>query len=129
MLTAPPSILITDDDDGFRETVCGVLAPHGYQTLTASDGEEAVEIVRSREVHLVLLDVHMPRLGGLETLRRVKEMKALLPCIILSARLDEMIERQARLAHAFSVLPKPVGSQQLRNVVAQAFRRTYNWPA
>jgi CheY-like chemotaxis protein len=64
-----PSILITDDDRGFRETLRGVFEPEGFQTLLAEDGAQAIDIVRSFDVHLLLLDMHMPRLTGLETLR------------------------------------------------------------
>jgi CheY-like chemotaxis protein len=127
MLTTSPSLLITDDDLAFRETLQDVLEPLGVRTLLAADGEEALDIVHREEVHLVLLDMHMPRLTGLETLRLVKQFKAILPCILLSAELDEWIVEQARLARAFSVLCKPVTRRQITGVVAQALQRTYNW--
>jgi CheY-like chemotaxis protein len=122
-----PSLLITDDDPAFRETLQGVFEPEGYRTLLAGNGEEALEIIRTREVHIVLLDMHMPRLTGLETLRLVKQIKALLPCILLSANLDELIVEQAQRAQAFSVLAKPVTRVQITGVVHQALQRTYNW--
>lgn len=122
-----PSLLITDDDISYRETLRGVFESRGMRTLLASDGEEALKIVQTKPVHLVLLDMHMPRLSGLETLQRLKEIRALLPCILLSAQLDEMIIEQARLAHAFSVLSKTVTLSQIRNVVGQALERTYAW--
>jgi CheY-like chemotaxis protein len=121
--------LITDDDLGFRETLRGVLEPLGFRTFMAENGEEALHLVRHEEVHLVLLDMHMPRLTGLETLRLVKQVKAILPCIILSANADEDLREQARRAEAFSVLDKPVSRLNLTNIVRMALRRTYNWPA
>jgi CheY-like chemotaxis protein len=122
-----PSLLITDDDRAFRETLQGVFAPRGYRTLLAGDGEEALSIVRKQEVHLLLLDMHMPKLTGLETLRRVKRFKSILPCILLSAHLDDLVIEQARLAQAFSVLAKPVTMSQITRVVRQALEWTYNW--
>jgi CheY-like chemotaxis protein len=122
-----PSLLITDDDADFRETLRCVFEPRGFRTLVASDGEEALRIVHSQEVHLLLLDMHMPKLTGLETLRRVKQFRATLPCILLSAHLDELLIEQARLAQAFSVLAKPVTLRQITGVVGQALERTYNW--
>jgi CheY-like chemotaxis protein len=127
MAIETPSLLITDDDAAFRETLQEVLRPAGFQTLQAEDGEEAVRIVRTEVVHLVLLDMHMPKLTGLETLRMVKQVKALLPCILLSADLDDMLIEQARRDHAFSVLRKPVTRRQITGVVFQALERTYNW--
>jgi len=129
MLTPPPSLLITDDDAALRETFRGVLARLGCRTLVAADGEEALQIVQTREVHLVLLDMHMPRMTGLETLRMVRRFRALLPCILLSAQLDERIVEQAQREQAFSVLRKPVTRGQLVGVVTQALKRTYNWQA
>ena len=122
-----PSLLITDDDRAFRETLQGVFEPQGFRTLLAGDGEEALSIVRNEEVHLLLLDMHMPKLTGLETLRRVKRFKSILPCILLSAQMDDRLVEQARLAQAFSVLAKPVTMRQITGVVCVALERTYHW--
>ena len=129
MITADPSLLISDDDLSFRETLEDVFAPRGFRILLASDGEEALHIVQTQEVHLALLDMHMPKLTGLETLRRVKQFKAMLPCILLSAQLDDMLIEQALLAHAFLVLPKTVTLRQITGAVWQALERTYHWHA
>ena len=124
-----PSILITDDDRDFRETVRVVFEPRGFRTLLAGDGEEALHIIRGQEVHLLLLDMHMPKLTGLETIRRVKQFRWRLPCILLSAALDDSLIQQAQFVEAFSVLSKPVSRQQLTSTVDLALRRVYNWPA
>jgi CheY-like chemotaxis protein len=123
-----PQLLITDDDHDFRETLRVVFEPR-FRTLLASDGEEALDIVRRQEVHLLLLDMHMPKLTGLETLRQVKRFKSRLPCILLSAALDENLIRQAQLAEAFSVLSKPISRLRLTSTVDAAMRRIYNWEA
>jgi CheY-like chemotaxis protein len=127
MRIASPSILITDDDLDFRETLRVALEPRGFRTFLAGDGEEALRIVHNEDVHVVLLDMHMPKLTGLETIRRLKQVKSRLPCILLSAGLDDLLIRQAQLAEAFSVLAKPITRQQLTNVVDQALQRIYNW--
>ena len=75
----------------------------------------------------MLLDMHMPRLTGLETLRQVKRFNALLPCILISAGLDEALKREAEIEQAFSVLSKPVSRLDLTNSVESALRRVYNW--
>ena len=127
MLLETPSLLITDDDPGFRETLRVIFEPKGFRTLLAGDGDEALKIVHNELVHVVLLDMHMPRLTGLETLRLLKEFRAMLPCILLSAQLDELIIEQARLAHAYSVLSKTVTISQITGAVRQALERTYAW--
>lgn len=123
-----PSILITDDDRGFRETLRGVLEPEGFQTFLAEDGPQAIDIVRTNEVHLLLLDMHMPRLTGLETLRLVKQLKSRLPCILLSAHPDEGLVQQAMRADAFSFLTKPVSRLTITTTVRTALAKTYGWP-
>ena len=128
-MITPLSILITDDDVDFRQTLQGVFEPQGFRTLLAGDGEEALEIVRRSEIHLLLMDVHMPRLSGLETLRQVKQFKSRLPCILMSAEADERLVQQALLAQAFSVLCKPFSRLSITGAVRQALERTYNWPA
>jgi len=109
MLVETPSLLIT-------------------RTLLAGDGEEALHIVRREVVHVVLLDMHMPKLTGLETLRLVRKLNAALPCILLSGALDEVLIEQAHRADAFSVLPKPVALRQLTSAVGLALRTFYDWP-
>jgi CheY-like chemotaxis protein len=128
MLVETPSILITDDDLAFRETVKGMLVPRGFRMLTAADGEEALKILGTEPVHLLLLDMHMPRLTGLETVRRIRQGNSRLPCVLLSAALDDTIVQQARLAEVFSVLPKPVSRADITSTVDQVFRRIYGWP-
>ncbi len=127
VLVQPPSLLIADDDYDFRETLRDVFAPRGFRTLLASDGDEALHILEEEPVHLLLVDMHMPRLTGLEVARRVQESRVAIPWILLSAALDESIVREAQEAEAFSVLAKPVRFAQITAVVADAMRSRYNW--
>jgi len=125
MTVETPSILITDDDFQFRDTLRGVLEPHGYHTLLADDGEQACEIIERESIHLLLMDVHMPKLSGLETLRRVKKFRSALPCILLSARWDDSLRAEALAADAFSLLAKPVRRDDLTRSVEAALLQTY----
>lgn len=127
MAIASPSILISDDDIEFRETLRGMFEPRGYRTFVTGDGQEAVEIVRSEPIHLALLDLHMPRLSGLEVLELIKQFNSLLPCILMSAGLDEVVRRRTEPL-AFSVLAKPVSGHQVRSTVERALRAAYDWP-
>jgi CheY-like chemotaxis protein len=119
-----PSLLITDDDRALRETLRDVFQPRGFRTLLAADGEEALQIVERHEVHLVLIDMHMPRLTGLEAISRIKQFKSRLPCILISGQLDDDIRARA---DAFEVLAKPISFRQVTQTVAEALRLTYNW--
>ena len=128
MVVETPCLLITDDDRDFRETLREVFEPRGFRTILASDGEQALEIVQNEPVHILLMDMHLPRLTGLETIRRVQAFQASLPWILVSAALDDSIVAEAMRSHVFSVLPKPFRCAQITELVGQAMRVTYGWP-
>lgn len=123
-----PSLLITDDDRALRETLDGIFQSRGYRTLLAADGVEAVEIVRADVVHLVLLDQNMPRLKGLEVLGHLAQLEASPPCILMSAEMDDTLQRAARMSNVFSVLSKPLRPAVITEAVAAAMRSRYDWP-
>lgn len=124
----PYSILITDDDRGCRESLREIVEPEGFRTLLASSGEEALDIVREEPVHLALLDMHMPRLTGLETLQLVRQINTMLPVILVTADASERLMRQAFRAHAYSVIPKPVSKNVVLYTVVRALMRAYGGP-
>lgn len=122
----PYSILITDDDADVRETLRDVFEPQGYRTFLAESGEEAIDIVKDHDVHLALMDMHLPRLSGLETIAIFREMKGGVPTILISADRDENLLRRALSEHAFCVLAKPVSKHVVIYVVTKAIQKYYN---
>ena len=141
-----PRVLITDDDRDFRETIAGILSDRGFETLQAGDGEEALSIVRQQEVHLLLLDMQMPRLSGLETIELLHQLPQPassgiglahehiqpvfpLPWILISGCLDDQLIARAKASAVFSVLPKPVRLPALTGAVAGALAQAYDWHA
>jgi CheY-like chemotaxis protein len=123
----PYELLVADDDAEFRRTLRLVLEPH-VALCEAACGEEAVEIVRTRRVDLVLLDMHMQALSGLDTLRLVKALRAALPCIIITASFTDELRKRAAQADAFSVLKKPVTRRLLLSTVSRALATAYDDP-
>jgi two-component system chemotaxis response regulator CheY len=121
----PYSILITDDDRNCREALRDIVEPEGFRTFLASSGEEAIDIVREKRIHLALLDMHMPTLTGLETLQLVRQINAILPCILVTADANAALMRQAFSAQAYSVIPKPVSKNVLLYTVVRALVRVY----
>lgn len=122
-----PSILITDDDLRLRETLRGVFEPEGFRTLTASDGEEALEIVQTNEVHLLMVDLHMPRFGGLDTIRLIRQRRLELPCILMSAEADRQTVEEVQRWQPVSFLPKPIKRLNMIEAVRAHLRHCYNW--
>ena len=125
--SGPYELLLADDDAEFRRALRIVLEPH-VELYEAECGEEAVEIVRTRSIDIVLLDMHMKALTGLETLRVVKTLRAALPCIIITASATEELRRKAALADAFTVLKKPVTRRLLLRTVSRALETAYDDP-
>src|SRR5262249_53779108 len=119
------SILIADDDRGCREALREIMEPEGFRTLLASSGEETLDIVREESVHLVLLDMHMPTLTGLETIRLARQFRAMLPFILVTADASEQLMRQAYQERAYSVIPKPVSKNVVLYTVVRALVRYY----
>ena len=127
---APPfTILVTDDDTGSRRTLAGVLADTGFGTVEASSGEEAIDIVRVEMIHLVFLDMHMPRMTGLEALEQVRLFNELLPAILVSGDVTRELMRQAHQAQVYSVIPKPVNKAVVLATLARVLARIYGGPA
>lgn len=122
-----PQLLISDDDRDFRFTLQSVFEDIGFDTMLAANGAEAVEIVRQETVHVVLIDMHMPRKTGLEAIREIKLVSESIPCILLSGALDESIRGQA--TDAFSLLEKPVNFKTVRKTVSDALADIYGWDA
>lgn len=125
VLERPYSILVTDDDPASRETFREIFEPVGFRTLLAESGEEAIEIVHQHDVHLALMDMHLPKLSGLETMAIVRQIKGLLPMILVSADQDERLMRRALSAQAYSVLSKPVSRNLVIYVVQRALDKFY----
>jgi len=120
-----PSILITDDDPAVRETFRDIFTKEGFHTLLAESGEEAIDIVQDQDVHLALMDMHLPRLSGLETITILRQIKGVIPMILISAESDDNLLRQALSAHAFCVLAKPVSKNVVIYVVTRALEKFY----
>ncbi len=116
MTLARPSILITDDDPLARETFRDIFEPAGFKTLLAESGEEAIDIVKDQDVHLALMDMHLPKLSGLETIHIVRQIKGVIPMILISGRQ----RRQGNLLRKV-----PVGTRFLRSGKACQQERGY----
>jgi CheY-like chemotaxis protein len=119
------SVLITDDDREYRETLRELVEPEGYRTVLASSGEEALEIIQVEHIHLALFDMHMPRMTGVETVEIVHQFNAILPCILVTADPNEDVMRQAFRVQVFSVLPKPVSKNTLLYTMLRALMKVY----
>ena len=109
-MRTPPRILIADDNPENLDIFQRRLAAHGYEILTAADGEEALAIARGKQPDLILLDVMMPKMDGIETCRHLKADPSLpfVPIIMVTAKTGSQDVVAGLEAGADEYLPKPV---------------------
>ena len=105
--SSQPKALVVDDEAEVREVVSEFLTTRGFQVLTARDGLEALPCVKRERPAVVVLDLIMPRLGGLEALRRIRAFHPEAKVVIVSGHLDGEVRRQALALGAAGVLDKP----------------------
>jgi two-component system KDP operon response regulator KdpE len=117
------TILVVDDEPQIRRVMRTALAAHGYTITEARSGEEALEKVRSAPPDLVLLDMNMPGIGGLQACREIREGSEV-PIIILTVRSTEKDKVQALDAGADDYVVKPFGMEELLARIRAALRRT-----
>ena len=122
----PYEILITDDDEGCRESVQDALEMQGYRTHLASCGHEAIHWVKRHFVHVMIVDMNMPDITGLETITIIRrEISTPLPSILMSADRSRELMLQALSAHFDSFVSKPLDLGSLRHIVEEIIRRHY----
>jgi two-component system, OmpR family, KDP operon response regulator KdpE len=116
------TILIVDDEPQIRRVMRTALSSQGYTVIEAKSGEEALEKLRSERADLILLDVNMPRISGLETCREIRRTSDV-PIIMLTVRNTEQDKVQALDAGADDYVVKPFGAQELLARIRAALRR------
>ena len=110
-------ILVVDDDQDIREILVDYLCRKGFQASAVASGEEALRQLRELRPHVLLLDIAMPGLSGIETLRRIKHLTSETRVIMISGREEEEILRRALALGAEDYVPKPVDFDYLDSVV------------
>ena len=118
-------ILIVEDEDMIREGISDYLTDCGYETLQAADGLEALEQFSNHQVALVLLDIQMPKLNGLEVLSEIRKSSQV-PVLMLTAFQDEEYKMSAFAALADGYLEKPFSLSLLKVRVDAIFKRYYD---
>lgn len=123
-LLHPAKILVVDDDAIMRRACVEVLRTAGYRTVEASDGAECLEVAQREKPALVILDLDMPRLSGLEAVKALRERGDLMPVLMLTGFND--VDRRVRGlgAGADDYLGKPVADRELVARVGALLRRS-----
>ena len=123
---SPPTILVVDDNKGVLEFLVLLLSKHGLGVVGAASGAECLEIIKNRPVDLVILDVMMPVMDGLQVCKELRKIRPAVPVILLTAR-DDMMTRAAAMDLGVSeFVAKPVNNRDLLNRIRTQLR-TLEW--
>jgi CheY-like chemotaxis protein len=124
------TVLLANEQEGWHQTVRGLLEPQGVHTITARTGREALHMMESQPIHLAVLDTNMPQLGGLQVIRLAHTLPHPPPSILLANQLTNHLLHDALAMHVFSVLSKPVDLNILLDAMARVLKRYHEsrWP-
>ncbi len=112
-----PSILIVDDDDVMRETLSDVLRRSGYEIFLESSGNGALSVIKKNVIDLILLDMKLPDVDGLEVLKKIKEFDTEILVIIMTAYSDVQTAVSAMKSGAYHYINKPFELDELRLLI------------
>ena len=113
------SILIVDDNIAHR-TMLRILLDWDYEIFEADDGSTAIEKLEENSFDLVIMDIRMPNISGLEALDTIKMLKPATPVVMMTAYWSDQMADEARKKGAFDYLPKPFDFNELKHTIERA---------
>jgi len=122
-IMARATIFIVDDEEGIRESLTGIFEDEGYEVLTAKSGEDALELMKEQGPGIVLLDVWLPGMDGLETLSGIKKIHPDVPVIMISGHGNIEMAISATRLGAYDFLEKPLSLEKVLIVARRALER------
>ncbi len=121
------SLLIVDDDIAHR-TMLRILLDWQYAISEADDGSTAIEEVSKQNFDMILMDIRMPGVSGLEALEQIRSLRPDVPILMMTAYFSDVIADQAKDRGAFGCLGKPFNFEELRQTIQQAVASASNLP-
>lgn len=119
------TILVIDDDDQLRQSFSKLLKEEEYAVISAASGEAGLEIVRQNPLDLVIIDMQLPGINGMETFKRIKEIDPKLPVIIITAFGTTRIAIEATKMGAYDYVLKPFDVPEMLKLIRQAIEAGY----
>jgi two-component system chemotaxis response regulator CheY len=111
------TVLVIDDSETIRQSVASALEQAGFTVVTARDGVEGLELIQRDPPAMVILDVNMPRMNGIELLENLDVRRSGLPVVLLTTEVQPTLMTRARKAGARGWMVKPVNIEQLVETV------------
>ena len=118
----PSTILIIDDEESIRDSLSGILSDEGFHPLVAADAQEGFAILEQQDVHLVLLDIWMEGMDGIEALRKIRQEHVDIPVIMISGHGTIETAVQTTRIGAFDFIEKPLSYDKIVLAINQGLR-------
>jgi DNA-binding NtrC family response regulator len=115
-----PNVLVVDDDEGTRDVFCKLLTSAGYDVQSAYDGLDAIRHMEKTPFNVVLTDVCMPHMNGLELLTNIRDRWPNSRVIVQSGIVNVQVAQRAKAEGAHAFLSKSAGTSELLNTIASA---------
>ncbi|MDR2551138.1 MAG: response regulator [Desulfobulbus sp.] len=116
-------VLIVDDEDDFRETIVKRLNARKIQSEGAASGVKALEVLKDKDFDVIVLDVKMPDMDGIETLRHIKKLKPETEVIMLTGHASVEFGLKGMQLGAFDYVMKPAPLNELLDTIGQAYNK------
>lgn len=117
-------ILLVDDEAGFAELLRDLLTMDGFEVRLAYDGLEALDILKEFRPDVIISDVMMPRMGGIELFKKVKSQTSntKIPFLFISGFQDERVLEEAKQIGSFNILQKPVDMERIEGELSRILK-------
>ena len=117
------TVLIVDDEEGIRESLAGIFEDEGYAVLTAGSGEETLRVLKDQSPDVILLDVWLKGMDGIQTFKEIKTQKPDLPVIMISGHGNIELAVKATRTGAYDFLEKPLSLERVLLVARRALEK------
>ena len=117
-------VMIVDDEEGIRTTLSGIFEDEGYETITAESGEEAVRFAKERNPDVVVLDVWLSGMDGIQTMKELLDINISLPVVIISGHANIELAVKATRMGAYDILEKPLSLEKVLLTVQRAIEKS-----
>ncbi len=116
-------MLIADDNEALRKSLYSAFESMGFTVYLAPGGTTAVTVARKRPIDIAILDVNMPDLDGIETMRRIREVRSSVSGIFITSEMSTSVRRRVVSIGAYTIVRKPIRIQRLRCAVLDILGR------
>src|SRR5512141_1027745 len=116
-------VMIVDDEEGIRETLSGIFEDEGYGAVTAGSGEDAIRIAKETKPDIVVLDIWLPGMDGLQTMKELRDASPGLPVIVISGHANIELAVKATKIGAYDILEKPLSMEKVLLTVYRAIEK------